>query len=103
MGKMKMFTGAFLALQAFSFLVLLFLSGASIKKKAIVFGLLAAGMGTVGTYLFIKGAKEYSPNVDCCCADSTEDDGFEMEEVDDLDDIDCNIIAGKDFIEDIGI
>ncbi len=103
MGKMKMFTGAFLALQAFCFLVLLFLSGASIKKKAVVFGLLAAGMGAVGTYLFIKGAKEYSPTVECCCADAAEDDGFEMEEVDDLDDIDCNIIAGKELVEGLDI
>ena len=88
MGKMKMFTGAFLTLQAVCFLVLLFLSGASIKKKAIVFGLLAAGMGTVGTYLFLKGAKEYTPSVKCCCSDGNEDDGFEMEDADDFDDID---------------
>lgn len=101
MGKMKMFAGVFLAFQAFCFLVLLFLSGASIKKKAIVFGMLAAGMGTVGTYLFLKGAKEYTPSVECCCADSAEDHGFEMEEVDDIDDIDCNFVAGEDLVEDI--
>lgn len=100
MGKYKMFTGAFLALQAFCFLVLLLLSGASIKKKAIVFGMLAAGMGAVGTYLFLKGAKEYTPAVDCCCADGAEDSDFEMENVDD---IDCNIIADEDIIEDIEI
>ncbi|MBQ3081723.1 MAG: hypothetical protein IJC49_04645 [Clostridia bacterium] len=101
MGKMKMVTGAFLFLQAFCFLVLLFLSGASIKKKAIVFGMLAAGMGAVGTFLFLKGAKEYTPSVKCCCSDDGEDHGFEMEDVDDLDDIDCNFVVSDDIIEDI--
>ena len=99
MSKMKMFTGVCLGIQAFAFLVLLFLSGASIKKKALVCGMLAAGMGAVGVYLFLKGAKEYTPAVKCCCADGGEDDGFEMEEVDDVDDIACNILTDEDLVE----
>ncbi len=100
MNKIKMIAGAFLVLQAFCFLVHLFLSGASIKKKAIVFGMLAAGVGAVGTYLVLKGAKDYTPEVECCCTEGADDTGFVMEEVDELEDIDCSFVGG-DIIEDI--
>jgi len=99
MNKIKMVAGAFLVLQAFCFLVHLFLSGASIKKKAIVFGMLAAGVGTVGTYLVLKGAKDYTPSVECCCTEEADDTGFVMEEADDFEDIDCSFIGNEDTIE----
>lgn len=98
MSKIKMLAGVCLLLQAFTFLVMLFLSGVDKRKKAAVLGLLATGAGIVGTYLFLKGAKDYTPSVKCCCSDNEEDFGFEME---DVDDIDCNFLTNDDVIEDV--
>lgn len=94
MSRFKMFTGVCLIVQAVSFFVLLIVSATGKKKRAALLAVAATGSCVAGTYLLIKGAKEYVPHE--CCNHDCDDEVIEDEHIDD---IDCSF-ADEDVIID---
>lgn len=86
MGRLKIYAGISLLIQTISFLAILLFAASSKRKRAVVFGMLAAGFGVAGAYLVLKGVKESAPVLEF----EDEDDDFLEDE---LDCIECSILS----------
>lgn len=63
MGRLKTYAGLGILIQAIAFLCAVLFSSAK-RKRTLVCGMLAACLGTLGTYLVLNGARDTAPTLD---------------------------------------